>query len=108
MAREDERPYPLRDVGHHEHPLGWGGADVASNIVRVSDTTHMNAHVILARWYKAGRLLTRAETRAALGLAAGLPLQDEAYRLAVRGWAAWEAAGKPTVRNLIDPLEDAA
>lgn len=40
-------PKPQRTVGHHIHPLGYGGPDTAANVVKICDTGHYNVHTYL-------------------------------------------------------------
>lgn len=74
------RPPVLLTEIHHIQPLGAGGVDTADNRVAVCPTGHLNVHVVLSALAH-GRAVppaTRAETA-----------------LARRGFAEWEAAGRP-------------
>jgi len=74
------RPRSLDD--HHIYPLGMGGLDVRSNVVRVCPTGHRNIHAAIRALVAGGALSgTRRE-----------------IMLARSGFEQWRAAGEPTVQ----------
>lgn len=94
------RPRPLRLVNHHIVPLGWGGRNTLTNTERCCDLCHYGIHAVLEAFRRAGRELTPAETRKALGLPRLWPLSRYCYALAVRGWRMTAAARGPGVSDL--------
>jgi hypothetical protein len=44
----EHRPAPLDTERHHIWPLGDGGPDVEENQIDICDTTHKNAHIMMA------------------------------------------------------------
>lgn len=70
---------------HHLWPLGWGGPDIADNIVPICPNAHRLAHTLLNRMKKAGSPLSYAEARKY-----GLVVRS----LAERGWKKMIDAGR--------------
>ncbi|MGZ6836787.1 MAG: HNH endonuclease signature motif containing protein [Blastococcus sp.] len=81
QVHKSHRPEPLGQVVHHIQPRAMGGPDVDANRVTVCPTGHLNIHRLL------DDLLHGAPMRA------GGSRKERA--LAVQGYDAWTAAGKP-------------
>ena len=82
----DHRPRPLELHAHHVWPLGFGGPDIASNLIWLCPTAHVNVHEILRDLMRLGRL-----TYYEYNLTTTRTVQHYAYVVAVEGFDRWRA-----------------
>jgi hypothetical protein len=83
VERHSPRPY-LVDV-HHVWPKSWGGPNIAENRTVLCPTAHVDVHVLLDAWRKAG---ARPKERPR-------SVNHRVWLVAISGWDAWDEAGRP-------------
>lgn len=89
MCVKRHDPVVLEFHGHHLWPKFLGGPEHPDTLLTLCPNTHTGAHKILRRFLKAGEISPRQP--------------DEpryAYHVASLGFQAWEAAGRPEVKEL--------
>jgi len=86
QLHKTHQPPALISVKHHVQPQGMGGPDVPENWAYVCDTGHRNVHTLLGPMCNV--------KSPAYGLPARQGTRSE-RALALRGFEAWVAAGRP-------------